>query len=172
MLRFASLMIGLGFTAVIGFVAYLTVFDTPYRSELACSRALNSCVIQQLMVGHNRPSWSVPLSTLTAAQVRIFPARRGAPRISVYLIANTQSYYFADYARRSHAEADAARIRRYFSSPDENLSVVQDDRITFYFIGFGFAVLLALLIVLWRVLLRVAPEPASRPAVDTQPAAS
>lgn len=172
MVRFASVMIGLGFTAVIAFVAYLAMFDTPYRSELACSRPLDSCTVQQLTIGHSRPSWAVPLNSLTDTQLRIFPARRGAPRISVYLVADRGSYYFADYARRANAEADAARIRRYLASADENLSVVQDDRIAFYFIGFAFLIVFILLVVLWRVLLRVAPQAASTLPVDTQPAAS
>jgi hypothetical protein len=171
--RIASIMIGLGFTAVISFVAYLALYDTPYYTQLNCSRVQNICVVQQLTIAHSRPSWSLPLSNLRDAQVHVFPARRGAPRISVYLVTATDSYYFADYSGRARAQADAAHIRQFLSSTESQLSLMQDDRSTFYLIGFGFVVVLVLLIVLWRVLLRVALTPrASTLAVDTQPAAS
>jgi hypothetical protein len=171
--RIASIIVGLGFTAVIAFVAYLAVYDTPYYTQLNCSRAQNICAVQQLTIAHSRPSWALPLSDLRDAQVRVFPARRGAPRISVYLVTATDSYYFADYSGRARAQADASRIHQFVHGTDSQFSLIRDDRSTFYLIGFGFVVILVLLIVLWRVLLRVAFAPrASTLAVDTQPAAS
>jgi hypothetical protein len=172
-LRLAAILIGLGFSAVIGFVLYLATYDTPYRCELACSRAEDICNVQQLTVAHSRAPWSLPLSAIERAQVRVFPARRGAPRISVYLISGGNSYYFADYSSRDHADRDAARIRQFLASSDGQLSIVVDDRPSFYLIGFLFFVVAVLLILLWRVMLKVAIRPAveSSQAVDTpQPA--
>ena len=172
-MRVASTIVGMGFTAVIAFVAYLAVYDTPYYAELNCSRAQNRCVVQQLTIAHSRPSWWLLLSDLHGAEVRVFPARRGAPRISVYLVTALDSYDFADYSGRARASADVARIRQFLSSDDREFELVRDDRGTFYLIGCGFVAVLVLLIVLWRVLLRTAfPPRASTLAVDTQPAAS
>ena len=162
----------LGFTAIIGFVAYLTIFDTPYRSELACSRQMNSCFVQQLTVAHSRPPWAVPLSSLTDAQVRIFPARRGAPRISLYLVADAQSYTLPTMVVEPMPRMTPLRSADILRAQKKSPSIIEDDRITFYAIGFGFIIFLGLLIALWTVLLRVALQPESRPAVDTQPAAS
>ena len=166
------MIVGLGFTAVIAFVAYLAVYDTPYYTQLHCSRPQNRCLVQQLTIAHSRPSWSLPLADLRDAQVRIFRARRGAPRISIYLVTPSDSYYFADYSRWARAQADAALVRQFLSSGDPNFTLVRDERSTFYLIGSGLLVLAVLLMVLWYVLLRTAfSAQASTLAVDTQPAA-
>ena len=171
-MRVASIIVGLGFTAVIAFVAYLAVYDTPYYTRLDCSRPQNRCLVQQLTIAHSRPSWSVQFRDLRDAQVRVFLARRGAPRISVYLVTASDSYYFADYSRRARAQADVASIRQFLSGGDPVFALVRDDRSTFYLIGCGLVVVLVLLIGLWWVLLRTAfSARASTLAVDTQPAA-
>ncbi len=172
-MRIAGVLIGLGFTAVFAFVAYLATFDTPYRYELNCSRAGNVCRVDQRTIARSRPSWSLPLDTMTGAEVRVFRSRRGAPRIMLYLTTPSGSYYFADYGRRASAEQQAAKIRSYLAGREEALNIVKDDSLSFYVIFFGFVVIAGLIGFLWKTLLRL---PAQRlepnAAVDTRVAAS
>ncbi|MEP6802049.1 MAG: hypothetical protein ABJC07_08935 [Acidobacteriota bacterium] len=152
MFRLAKLVILVGFTGVLIGLAGLLLFDTPLEYRLDCDRRAGLCTFTQRLISKTRTG-SAPLASLRQAEIRVSTPRRGAPRISVWIVGIGGPFFVADYAFRAQAGTDAGRIDGFLHDVSvSTLSVRRDGRKTYLLAWGSIAACAALVVVLGLVL--------------------
>jgi hypothetical protein len=156
MTRLVKVVLLLGFAAVLAFVIGLLTFDAPFEYSLDCNRFSGSCLFTQRLLVSSRTG-SVPIASLEGAQVRVAAARRGAPRIMVWVKGRggTADAFFADYGSRAEADEAAGKIDAFLRDPSDGRLILTRSVRGMYWLAWALVPLVAgLVVALAAVLLR------------------
>ncbi len=167
----ARLVVLLGFAAVLTVVTALLLFDAPFEYALDCNRLSGRCVFTQRLLVRSKVGWA-PMAALGRAEVRVVPARRGAPRILVWVQSRSGSgdSFFADYSRRGEADQAAERINAFLGDPSAGRLVLTRSVRGMYWLAWALVPIDAALVVALAAVLFGKRKAEERP--DSNPAAS
>lgn len=120
-----KIIVVLGFAVVIALLVGLLLFDAPLEYGLDCSRFAGVCTFSQRLLIRSK-SEQAKIVSLRHAEVRVIPARRGSPRIMIWVTSNGAGgdWFFADYSSRADAEADTRKINSFLQDPSDGRLLV------------------------------------------------
>jgi hypothetical protein len=143
------------------------VFDEPLEFWLECNRTAGVCTFTQKLLGRSRIR-TAPVASLREAELRTGTPRRSIPRTSVWILDGKEDYFFADYHKRSDAEAAADEINSFLKDSTRlRFRITRVDK-TMYGIAWALVPVIALFVVALASIFFSRP-PAKR---DSKPPAS
>jgi hypothetical protein len=119
----AKIAVLLGFALVLALVVGLLLFDAPLEYGLDCNRFSGVCTFTQRLLIRSKTGHA-NIAELRQAEVRVVRARRGSPRIMVWVSSTGPDWFFADYSSRSDAEAHARQINKFLRDPSDGRLVL------------------------------------------------
>lgn len=78
-----------------------------------------SCIFQR-ETANDHTTWQVALGNNALATVNVQPVRRGSARVFLYVSANSEAYFAAEFegaAAKAQASAAAAELNHFFAAP-------------------------------------------------------
>jgi hypothetical protein len=130
--------LGLALAASVGWF----VWDEPLEYWIDCNRFAGSCTFTTKFLARSRTA-SVPIESLRRAEVRAHSRGRGKPRSSIWVLAERNNYFVADYRNRTDAQSAAERINAFLADRNRGrLLVTQTDRVM-YWVAWGLVPVLA-----------------------------
>jgi hypothetical protein len=121
----ARIVVVLGFAVALALLVGLLLFDAPLEYGLDCNRFSGVCTFSQRLLIRSKTG-QAKIGSLRQAEVRVVPARRGSPRIMIWVSSNGAGpdWFFADYSSRAEAEADTHKINRFLQNPSDGRLLV------------------------------------------------
>jgi len=114
-----------GFAVALALLVGLLLFDAPLEYGLDCNRFAGVCTFSQRLLIRSKTG-QAKIGSLRQAEVRVIPARRGSPRITIRVTSNGDGpdWFFADYSSQAEAEADTRKINRFLQDSSDGRLVV------------------------------------------------
>jgi hypothetical protein len=149
-----KILVVLGFAVAVALLLGLLLFDAPVEYGLDCKRLTGVCTFSQRLLTGSKTE-QAKIASLRQAEVLVIPARRGSPRVMIWVASNGTGpdWFFADYSSHAEARADARKINLFLQDPSDGRLLVSRSVRGLYWLAWVLIPVLAAVIVAIAALL-------------------
>jgi hypothetical protein len=143
-----KIIVVLGFAVVIALLVRLLLFEAPLEYGLDCNRFAGVCTFSQRLLIRSKTG-QAKIASLRQAEVRVGRARRGSPRIMIWVTSDGAGpdWFFADYSSQAEAEADTRKINRFLRDTSDGRLLLTRSVKGIYWLAWSLIPVVAALIV-------------------------